>query len=70
MPSHLKGDDYALFNSANFYIYNPYIFKLKKAIRLERVIVEEVKDGKILISCRIRLLDLKVHFRRIQIRLV
>ena len=59
-----KKRNYISFNSAYPNNYNPYVFKLKKAIILERGIVEDVKDGKLLISCRNRSYDLKVYFRR------
>ena len=40
-----KRGNYVSFNSANPFKYNPYAYKLKGTIRLERGIVEDFKDG-------------------------
>ena len=59
-----KKGNYLSFNSANPFKYNPYAYKLKEYIRLERGIVEEVKDSKVIISYCDRKYNLKVHFKR------
>lgn len=59
-----KKGNYLSFNSTNPFKYNPYAYKLKEYIRLERGIVEEVKDSKVIISCYDRKYNLKVHFKR------
>ena len=48
----LKKNYYISFNSTNPFKCNPYAFKLKKTIRLEKGIVEDIRDGIAIISCR------------------
>ena len=59
-----KKGSYVSFNSVNPFKFNPYAYKSNETIRLDREIVEEVKDDKLLISCRNHVFDQKVHFRR------
>lgn len=47
-----KKGSYVSFNSVNPFKFNPYAYKSNETIRLDREIVEEVKDDKLLSSCK------------------
>ena len=54
-----KKCNYVSFNSSTPFHYNPFVYKIKDIICLERGIIEEVKNGKVVISYRDRTYDRK-----------
>ena len=59
-----KKGNYVSFNSSNPFTYNPFAYNRRRPISLERGIIKEVKDGKVIIRYWDRTYDQKVHFRR------